>query len=342
MTLRRSRFGLLAVVCLLSATAITGAQAQTNTSSDVLYALTSAAGYEAGCFDPCLCIAHFTDGLAGTWRLRPLPPEPSGYSVYAIDQVNWFLPQLDQRITGSGTYRIGGEFARMHQLALDLAIDDGPVQHFDSGLVLGGAGFPAIDITLSMNNMVCTDTVFHVVAGPVDAPKLTPYGLFGSEYLEGCFGPCDCLVTSKPLLGRFGLMKLRSDNLGTDYAVLDIRWLVRDSNATAMSGIPVTGYGIYRYRPGGGVTTVMPSHRMTLSLSENGGADVSFDSGIVPAGAPGSGGGPPKRIDIDLADNGFACTDRVYSLNARRSNAARMDFGVISTDPVEIPVIPVP
>lgn len=340
MTLHRSRFGLLAAVCFLSIAAITGAQAQTNSTSDVLYALTSAASYEDGCFDPCLCPVHFYDDLAGTWRMRPAPPE-SGFDVYAIDQVNWFLPQLDQRITGSGTYRIGGGATRMHQLTLDLVQDDRPLAHFDSGLVLAGNEFPAITITVSMNNMVCHDTVFHVAAAPV-SPRPTPYGLFGSEYLEGCFGPCDCLVTSKPLLGRFGLMKLRSDNLGTDYAVLDIRWIVRDANSTATSGAPVTGAGIYRYRPGGGVTTVMPSQRMTLFLSEDGGAPVRFDSGVVPAGVPGSGGGPPKRIDIDLAANGFACTDRVYSLNARRSNAARMDFGAISADPAPIPVTPVP
>ena len=340
MTLHRSRFALFAAICLLSAAAVTGVQAQSSASSDVLYALTSEASYEDGCFDPCLCPMHFFDGLSGTWRMRPAPPE-SGFDVFTIDQVNWFLPQLDQRITGSGTYRIGGGATRMHQLTLDLVQDDRPLARFDSGLVLAGNEFPAITVTISMNNMVCRDTVFHVAAAPV-TPRLVPYGLFGSEYLEGCFGPCDCLVTSKPLLGRFGLMKLRSDNLGTDYAVLDIRWMVRDANATSTSGIPVTGFGIYRYRPGGGITTVMPSHRMTLFLSEDGRPEVRFDSGIVPALAHGSGGGPPKLIEIDLPENGFACTDRVYSLNARRSNAARMDFGAISADPAPIPVTPVP
>lgn len=339
MTLQRS-LGWFAVACLLFLAAPAAWAQSSNPTADVLYALSPASGYEDGCFDPCLCPVHLTDGLAGTWRLRPAPPEP-GFEVYTIDQVNWFLPQFDQRITGSGTYRIGGEFARMHRLTLDLVQDDRPLQHFDSGLVLGGGEFPAITITLSMNNQVCHDTVFHVAAAPV-YPRLVPFGLFGSEYLEGCFGPCDCLVTSKPLHGRFGLMKLRTDNLGTDYAVLDIRWLVRDQNATSTSGTPVGGFGIYRTRPGGGVTTVMPSHRMTLFLSENGGAPVRFDSGIVPALQNGPGNGPPKRIDIDLAANGFACTDRVYSLSARRSNAATMDFGAIAPDPISIPVTPAP
>ena len=340
MTLRRSRFGFLAVTCLLLAAATSVARAQTSNTGDVLYALTQASGYEDGCFDPCLCPVHLTDGLAGTWRMRPATPEP-GFAVYTIDQVNWFLPQFDQRITGSGTYRIGGEFALTHRLTLDLLIDGRPLQRFDSGLQLGGAEFPAITLTLSMNNMICHDTVFHVAAQPV-TPRLVPYGLYGSEYEEGCFGPCDCAVVSRPLLGRFGLMKLRSDNLGVDYAVLDLRWMVRDANATSASGTPVTGFGIYRTRPGGGVTTVMPSHRMTLFLSENGRPEVRFDSGIVPGGEHGPGGGPPRRIDVDLAANGFACYDRVYSLHARRSNAATMDFGAIRPDPVTIPVTPVP
>ena len=344
MTLHRLPIGVLLGACLLLA-APSMVSAQTNTS-DVLYVLNPASGYEDGCWDPCLCPVHLTDGLAGTFRMRPAPPEP-GFDVYAIDQVNWFLPQFDQRITGSGTYRIGGEFARMHQLVLDLVQDGRPLQHFDSGLILGGADFPAITISVSMNNYVCHDTAFHLAAAPV-VPKLVPYGLFGSEYLEGCFGPCDCLVVSKPLHGRFGLMKLRSSNGGVegpsvDYAVLDVRWMVRSaSTSPANDSYPVTGYGIYRTRPGGGVITVMPSHRMTLFLSENGRPPVRFDSGIVPGGEHGPGGGPPKRIDIDLAADGFACTDRVYSLNARRSNAATMDFGVIDSDPAPIPVTPVP
>jgi hypothetical protein len=340
MTLRRV-LAFIPLLVLVHALATTGPLAQTAATASTLYQLASASGYEDGCFDPCACPVHITDGLAGTWRMTPAPPEP-GFNVYAIDQVNWFLPQADLRITGSGTYRIGGEFALTHQLTLDLLIDGRPLQHFDSGRVLGVGAFPAIDITVSMNNQVCHDTVFHVSAAPV-VPRLVPYGLYGSDYLEGCFGPCDCAVTSKPLHGRFGLMKIRGDAAGTDYAVLDIRWMVRSApTATANDSYPVTGSGIYRTRVGGGVTTVMPSQRMTLFLSENGAAPVRFDSGVVPGGDHGPGGGPPKRIDIDLAANGFACVDRVYSLNARRGSSAAMDFGAIAVDPAPVPVTPVP
>ncbi|HZN03824.1 MAG TPA: hypothetical protein VFD06_09595 [Candidatus Polarisedimenticolia bacterium] len=338
MTLRRLPLAILILACLLPA-AVSEAPAQTNTTG-VLYALSPASAFEEGCFDPCLCIVHYNDGLVGTWRLTPAPPEPQ-FAVYRIDQISWLVPGLDRRVTGSGTYRTGGEFARTHRLELDLTIDDQPPQHFDSGLQLGGAEFPAIALTVSMNNLVCHDTVFHVNAAPI-VPKLVPYGLFGSTYDEGCFGPCDCAVVSRPLLGRFGLMRLRSDEEGIDYAVLDVRWMRGSPTAVANDTIPVTGHGIYRTRRGGGITTVMPSHRMTLYLSENGQAPVRFDSGIVTGGEHGPGGGPPKRIDIDLAEHGFACLDRVYSLHARRRTAATADFGAIDADPAPVPVTPVP
>jgi hypothetical protein len=343
MTLRRVLRTVVPLLALVvaGAASIPGAAAQTAANAPTLYQLSAASGYEDGCFDPCLCPVHITDGLAGTLRLTLAPPEP-GYTVYRVDQVNWLVPGVDLRVSGSGTYRMSTDATRMQQLTLDLVIDGRPQQHFDSGLVMGGSAFPQIDITVSMNNLICHDTVFHVSAAPMNA-RPVPYGLFGSKYLEGCFGPCDCAVVSKPLQGRFGLVKIGGDKLGTDYAVVDLRWLVRQASTLPVSdSYPVTGFGIYRTRAGGGATTVMPSQRMTLFLSEAGGAPVRFDSGVVPGGEPGPGGGPPRRIDVDLAANGFACTDRVYSLHARRGTSATMDFGAIRVDPAPVPVTRVP
>jgi hypothetical protein len=339
MTLRRALI-LVSLFALGLAGSTAGASAQTATG-DTLYLLSPASAYEDGCFDPCLCPVHITDSLAGTWRLSPAPAEP-GFSVYRVDQVNWLVPGVDLRVTGSGLYRLSTDATKTQRLTLDLVIEGRDPQHFDSGLVMGGGSFPAIDITVSMNNLVCHDTVFHVSAAPV-VPKLVPYGLYGSEYREGCFGPCDCAVTSKPLLGRFGLLKIRSDVAGTDYAVLDIRWMVRSAaTAAASDAYPVTGFGVYRTHPGNGPVASLPTQRMTLFLAENGAPPVRFDSGVVAFAPQGSGGGPPKRIDIDLAANGFACLDRVYSLHARRGTSATMDFGAIAVDPAPVSVIPVP
>jgi hypothetical protein len=343
MTLRRARsiVPLFALGVLVFAGAVPGAFAQTASGTASLDLLGPASGYEDGCFDPCACPVHVTDGLAGTWRITPASPEP-GFDVYQIDQVNWLVPGVDLRVTGSGTYRLSTDATKMQRLSLDLVIEGRAQQHFDSGLVMGGGAFPAIDITVSMNNLVCHDTVFHVSTAPV-IPRLVPYGLYGSDYLEGCFGPCDCAVVSKPLSGRFGLMKIRADVAGTDYAVLDLRWLVRSSTtATANDSYPVTGVGIYRTHPGNGPTAGLPTQRMTLFLNENGAPAVRFDSCLVPFSSSSAGGGPPRKIDIDLAANGFACNDRVYSLKARRGTAATMDFGAIVVDPAPISVTPVP
>lgn len=69
-------------------------------------------------------------------------------------------------ITGSGTYRVGGEVALVQQLSLDLRIGRGPVTHFDSGLVGGASSFPGIDLEISMNGGTCLDTVIDLHAKP--------------------------------------------------------------------------------------------------------------------------------------------------------------------------------
>ena len=63
MTLRRLPLAILILACLLPA-AVSEAPAQTNTTG-VLYALSPASAFEEGCFDPCLCIVHYNDGLVG-------------------------------------------------------------------------------------------------------------------------------------------------------------------------------------------------------------------------------------------------------------------------------------
>ena len=40
------------------------------------------------------------------------------------------------------------------------------MRRFDSGLLYGGAEFPAIRIAISLNGQVCFDTVFDLHAAP--------------------------------------------------------------------------------------------------------------------------------------------------------------------------------
>jgi hypothetical protein len=63
-------------------------------------------------------------------------------------------------------YKYGGEVALVERLGLDLTVDGEPQTHYDSGLVPVGAAFPRIDTSISINNLVCYDTLIHVDAWP--------------------------------------------------------------------------------------------------------------------------------------------------------------------------------
>jgi hypothetical protein len=287
------------------------AQTAIGATTGAIYRLTPASSYLNGCFDPCTCPVQLKGGLIGAFRMMPAPPDPL-YRVFNISDLNWFVPEFGTWVTGSGTYKVGGEVALMQELSLDLKVGDLDVQHFDSGLVAGGADFPSIDLTVSMNNMVCHDTVFHVAALPVPPIEIQPYTLYGSSYEEGCFGPCACAITSKPVAGRFGLLRIAgADATSEDFAVVNVQWLVRDPvTPTATAGSPVIGGGLYH------VGLAAQEQEMRLNLLENGAGPTRFDSGAVPWKSP------LRRIDIDVAANGFACDDRVYSIHAKGHSAA--------------------
>jgi hypothetical protein len=312
------------------------AQSVTAAAGPVLYALGPTSLYEEGCFGACACPVTLSDSVVGTWVMTAAAPDPL-YQNYDITAINWFLPQQGVRITGTGHYKIGGEVALMQELSLDLLIGDQAVQHFDSGLVQGGADFPVIDISVALNGFSCNDKVFRLSASP-DMVLQIPYMLgAASLYEEGCFGTCACAVKAEPLAGRFGFVKLRDTALETDWAVVDVRWLVRTSPYTAaLAGTPVTGNGVYVIHKDG------TGQRLMLDLIENGVGPTRFDSGLVPGGQEGPDGGPPRRLDISVAANGFACTDRVYAIHAKRRDAASVDLGATRTDPVTIGVTPVP
>jgi len=328
MTRRRPLLAVLPALLLLAASAATAQIATTPTPAPI-YRLAPESAFEEGCFDPCMCPVHFSAGLIGTMQLVPAAPD-AGFAVYEVRDVNWFVPGLEYWVTGSGTYRVGGQ-PLMQRLELDLLVGDRGVEHYDSGLVLAGGWPGPITVTITMNNMVCHDTVFHLVARPIVMQELAPYALYRSSYSEGCFGPCDCLTIAQPLIGRFGLLKLAAGETGADFAVLNFRGTVRDPAAAAIDdGWPVEGVGIYRVGAPAG------DERLRLALREDGRGPTRFDSGAVP------GDGDPRRIDIDVAENGFACYDRVYSIHARRRPPAVMTFQMIAPDPAPRAVAPAP
>jgi len=161
----RSRTLILGAVAAVAAIWPHPSAAQT-TSDPTTYKLESNSTFNTGCFGPCACPVLTPSAIRGTFLLRQVSVDPL-YTNYEVSNVQWALPDMPTpvQIQGSGTYRVGGEFAVQHQLVLDLSFDSGPPMRFDSGLVLGGGEFPDIDIRVSLHqNTACRDTMLDLHA----------------------------------------------------------------------------------------------------------------------------------------------------------------------------------
>jgi hypothetical protein len=302
---RRAILGCLCGLMLLGLATQGGAQSAT---PPVLYRLDSGSSYSHGCYPPCLCPLFTTNDIRGTDTLTFDHQDPL-FTWYRVENVNWTVTinGTDTPITGSGTYKRGGQLAVQHQMTLDLSVGGAPKETFDSGLVGGGESFPKINITISVNGMVCFDTVIGIKSSPVPASDITPYALHNSTYVEGCFQPCLCPIQQWPVGGTFRLVALPNATtpIRTEWAVVDVNW------ATISPVTPparrFSGFGRYQ------IVQVGPtsSNRMVLDLTElNSGTASRFDSGTV------SGGTQFPNIDINLSVNGFYCYDKAFYLHA--------------------------
>lgn len=153
------------VVAGCIAFAIPNALAQTASSEVLTYKLENASRFETGCFAMCEC-AIVTHPIRGTFFLEHTGFDPL-YDYYKISDVSWVVTDATTYLTlrGSGTYKRGGEFALTHQLVLDLSLDGGAPQHFDSGLIVGSSEWPRIVIDVSLHRgQACVDTLIHVDA----------------------------------------------------------------------------------------------------------------------------------------------------------------------------------
>src|SRR6185295_11939290 len=138
----RTRINAAAIVASVFSCYFASAQ-----SARVIYErLTSETTYEQGCHDPCACPIFTFQPVIGTFRLIPAGVDPL-FQRYTVAGVDWTLP--GRRITGSGSYRIGGEVALMQQLTLDLSTNGGPVTRFDSGLVGVSVQFPRLNVSIN-------------------------------------------------------------------------------------------------------------------------------------------------------------------------------------------------
>jgi hypothetical protein len=161
--MRRTASLVCCAAVLAGATLKAPAQNSGNTPS--FYTLRRDSLYETGCFGPCACPVLVQGALGGRFRLR-FRGFDGLFDNYGVDQLRWIVHESSQDVivTGSGTYRIGGEVAIQHQLSLDLQVGSDPIQHFDSGLVAPTSSFPEIDIRISINGESCHDTVFDLHA----------------------------------------------------------------------------------------------------------------------------------------------------------------------------------
>jgi len=303
--IRRMHMQALVLVAATLALGAGDAGAQVAIDAPTIYRLNPASSFQQGCFPPCLCPIRLGDGVRGTLVLAA-----SGFdglfNNYTVTDVNWTVNLGDQalRVTGSGTYKVGGEFAVQQQLGLDLKVGDDPVQHFDSGLVPGGGQFPDISVTISIHGQVCSDTVFGVDASPVPAEQIHPYALLPESTLQrGCFPPCLCpLELPRPMSGTFALVDLGPGPLFTEFAVANVDWLAADGAL----GIPIRGVGTFRV---GGEFAVQ--QQLSLDLRVGDAEQTHFDSGLVEDGSEF------PLIDSMISVHGGVCFDTVIDLHTQ-------------------------
>jgi hypothetical protein len=300
----------IAMVLVLGSFSGVPLHAQIADTQQRIYRLDSKSTFQKGCFAPCLCPVMFSGSEEGTFVLTAAGSDGL-FNKFMVSQVNWTVTLASgetMRVMGSGTYKVGGEFAVQEQLSLDLQVGDDPVQHFDSGLVAGGGEFPRIDITISINGQYCFDTVFHIDAAPVPPDQIHKYRLLpSSTFQRSCGGPCACAPGPElPMRGSFSLVNLGSDPLFRRYSVLLVKWMVAaDPNSATAAGLPIIGAGSYRV--GGGLAV---DQQMTLDLKVGTVLPVVFDSGLVP------GGQDFPRIDIRIINGAGSCVTTAINLHA--------------------------
>src|SRR5258706_5754529 len=101
--------------------AVLPALAQNSGPRPSFYTLRHDSLYENGCFGPCACPVLVQGPVEGRFRLR-FEGSNGLFDNYSVDQLRWIVHESSQdvtvTVTGTGTYRIGGEVARQHQLSL--------------------------------------------------------------------------------------------------------------------------------------------------------------------------------------------------------------------------------
>jgi len=213
----------IVAACSLVIAGSMSAFAQAPAARPVIYKLDKDARFQRGCFGPCECPVLISSNARGTFVLTHTGFDGL-FDHYAVTDLHWFVYQNGSKIkiTGDGTYKVGGEVAVQQQLSLDLIVGSDAVEHYDSGLVTGPSDFPRIDLTISIHGGYCFDTVIDVRSRP--AMQL---------------GVSDAALTWDPVpqatgydIVRGDLLSLRSS--GGDFTIATTDCFAADTDATAV------------------------------------------------------------------------------------------------------------
>ena len=195
-------------------------------NASTLYRLNVDSSFMEGCFPPCECPDMIPVPVNGTFLLIPAGFDGL-FNNYAVTNVDWVISLNGTRtnVTGSGTYKVGGEFAVQQELSLNLQIGAGSVEHFDSGLMAELVLFPQIKATVSLHGMVCFDKVFKVSASPIPGdpvPGIAGLNVAGTSLvISGTNGMANCSYTV-----------LTSTNLALDFT----QWTPVATNVLSAAG----------------------------------------------------------------------------------------------------------
>ncbi len=164
------------------------------------YALDAGSTFQRGCIDGlCDCAVGQQLPMRGEFALVPLQANPL-FQIFAVVDVRWRAMTSNATdgipVAGFGLYWTGGEVAAQNRLSLELNVASEESQYYDSGMVIGGGQFPAIDI-LTRTHTNCLDTLLHVVASPSDSGGEVCGGIAGIPCNAGEFcktppGECCC------------------------------------------------------------------------------------------------------------------------------------------------------
>jgi hypothetical protein len=129
----------------------------------VLYRLSGSSGFLSGCIEgQCLCPVSLAF-MGGTFGLTLGPAQrPETYDISDIDWFTHWNGEVQDVITGVGTYVLDGE---SHRIVLELKVNGSSPILLDSGLVVRGSEFPAIVIS-ALTDTICFQEGVSIDAAP--------------------------------------------------------------------------------------------------------------------------------------------------------------------------------